>query len=145
MNTFSVLNHRNESAKTPLHVYSGHCSLVHVRPQAIFTCTCTQCSCSKQAIQCTCRYMYSGASRSNCPDRKGVLNSGIVLYRTATIGTKASVHIREVSLFQKCPYFRGVHSERFHCTCIYYACVFVIKCFCLLDCQTTTFTFVHAH
>ena len=47
--------------------------------------------------------------QSNCPDCRGALNSGVVLYRITTIGTKTSVHIREVSL-----YFRGVHSERFH-------------------------------
>ncbi len=29
----------------------------------------------------------------NCPDCRGVLNSGVVLYRIATIGTKPSVHI----------------------------------------------------
>ncbi len=34
---------------------------------------------------------------SNCPDFRGVLNSGVVLYRIATIGTKASVHIKGVS------------------------------------------------
>ncbi len=34
---------------------------------------------------------------SNCPDCRGVLNSGVVLYKITTIGTKASVHIREVS------------------------------------------------
>ena len=39
----------------------------------------------------------------NCPDCRGVLNSGVVLYRITTIGTKASVHFREVSLFQRCP------------------------------------------
>ncbi len=36
----------------------------------------------------------------HCPDCRGVLNSGVVLYRITTIGT---VHIREVSLFQRCP------------------------------------------
>ena len=35
--------------------------------------------------------------QSNCPDCRGALNSGVVLYRITTIGTKTSVHIREVS------------------------------------------------
>ena len=38
----------------------------------------------------------------NCSDCRGDLNSGVVLYRITTVGTKASVHIREVSLFQRC-------------------------------------------
>ena len=43
---------------------------------------------------------------SNCPDCRGVFNSRVVLYRITTTGTIVSVH---------CPYFRAVHSERFHC------------------------------
>ncbi len=48
---------------------------------------------------------------SNCPDCRGVLNSEVLLYR---ITTKASVHIGVLI-----PYFRGVHSERFHCSISY--------------------------
>ena len=55
--------------------------------------------------------MYSGTSTYTCTMyivgtignhltvmivARGVLNSGVVLYRITTIGTKASVHIREV-------------------------------------------------
>ena len=51
---------------------------------------------------------------SNCPDCRGVLNSGVVLYtELQQLGHK------QVSILKRCPYFRGVHiSERFHCTCI---------------------------
>ncbi len=34
---------------------------------------------------------------SNCPDCRGVLNSGVVLYRITATGKPESVHIREVS------------------------------------------------
>ena len=34
---------------------------------------------------------------NNCPDCRGVLDSGVVLYRITAIGTKAIVHFREVS------------------------------------------------
>ncbi len=58
--------------------------------------------------------MYSGTSTYTCTMHivgtignhltvmivaRGVLNSGVVL---STIGTKASVHIREVSLLERC-------------------------------------------
>ena len=64
---------------------------------------------SSNPMYCTCT---SGQDwkPSNCPDCRGVLNSRVVLYRITTIGTKASVHIREVSLFQ-----------RFHCIHVQYA------------------------
>ena len=52
--------------------------------------------------------MYSGTlycghhwDPCNCPDFMGVLNSGVVLYRIATIGTNEIV--------------RGVRIEEFHC------------------------------
>ena len=49
---------------------------------------------------------------SNCPDCRGVLNSGVVLYRITTIGTK------QVSILERCPYFKCVHNKRFHCILI---------------------------
>ena len=63
-------------------------------------------------IHCTVEPLYCGHhwEPSNCLDCRGVLNSGVVLYG---MGQK------QVSILERCPYFRGVHSERFHCTCTY--------------------------
>ena len=75
---------------TPVHVH------VHVQVYSVLTCTMYGCRC----VQWNLCIVDTIGTHATCPDYRGVLNSEVPLYGLVTFGTRKSVLIIEVSLFQ---------------------------------------------